>query len=159
MPAARNVAIPHAVACRFPCRSAWAKTASEAAAASAVTITNSPKLSRYTGVLGLRDRAQELVDREGGERLQLRASTRAERDRDLGDRRGIGRLHDVDEVERAERRPLVQHLGAELLDVAVDLPQPVGVRLERLNPLCGERRQHDVGRHRSSFFGMLAGYA
>jgi hypothetical protein len=47
MPRARKVAIPHAVACRFPCLSAWAKTASEAAADSETTTKNWPKLSSY----------------------------------------------------------------------------------------------------------------
>ena len=47
----------------------------------------------------------------------------------------VGRLDDVDEVVLAERRPLVQHLRAELLDVAVDLAQPARVRLQRLHAL------------------------
>ncbi len=36
-------------------------------------------------------------------------------------RRDVGRLDDVHEVELAERRPLVQDLAAELLDVLVHL--------------------------------------
>lgn len=47
-PAARNVAIPQAVACLFPFLSACANTAIDAAAARTVTIRNSPKVSRYT---------------------------------------------------------------------------------------------------------------
>ena len=46
-----------------------------------------------------------------------------------------------------ERRPLVEHLGAELLDVAVHLAQPGGVRIQGLRPLLGERSEHQVGRH------------
>ena len=83
------------------------------------------------------DRRDELVDRERGQRLDPRRAAGAEGDRDLRDRRRVGRLDDVDEVELAERRPLVQHLRAELLDVAVHLPQPVRVRLQRLRRPAG----------------------
>ena len=48
---------------------------------------------------------------------------RAERDRHLRDRHVVGRLDDVHEVVLAERRPLVEHLRAHLLDVAVHLTQ------------------------------------
>ncbi len=58
MPRARKVAIPQAVACRFPCLSAWAKTASEAAADSETTTKNWPKLSSYNY-----DTAQDTAER------------------------------------------------------------------------------------------------
>ena len=47
MPSARNVAIPQAVACRFPCFSACAKTAIDTAAEMTRTTRNWPKLSSY----------------------------------------------------------------------------------------------------------------
>src|SRR5688572_13700073 len=70
------------------------------------------------------ERLDQRVDLEQLERLQLRASAGAERERDLRDRRSVGRLDDIDEVVLADRRPLVQHGGSELLDVPVDLAQP-----------------------------------
>ena len=72
-----------------------------------------------------------------GQRLDPRRAAGAERDRDLRDRRDVRRLDDVHEVELAERRPLVQHAAAELLDVLVDLAQPLRVRLERLRRPAG----------------------
>src|SRR5207302_921438 len=45
----------------------------------------------------------------------------AEGDRDPRDGRSIGSFDDVDEVERPERRPLVQYARAELFDVVIDL--------------------------------------
>ena len=69
---------------------------------------------------------EELVDRERGQRLQLGAPAGAERHRDAGDRRRVGRLDHVDEIERPERRPLVHDPRAELLDVAIDLPSRSG---------------------------------
>ena len=59
MPRARKVAIPQAVACRFPCLSAWAKTASDAAADSETTRKNWPKLSSYNYDTALRNSSIE----------------------------------------------------------------------------------------------------
>ena len=63
----------------------------------------------------------------------------------------VRRLDDVDEVEVAERRPLRLHRGAELLDLVVDLADARGVVADGLHALRRERRQHDPGRHGSSF--------
>src|SRR3954451_10746369 len=83
--------------------------------ASAMTIS-----SRRTATWCLAlDRLQELVDRQRRQRLDLRRPSGAEGDGHTGDRRSVRRLDDVDEVELAERRPLVEHLAAELLDVLV----------------------------------------
>ena len=76
----------------------------------------------------------EVVDLEHLVRLRLHATARPQRDRDLGDDRGILGLDDVDEVVRAEHEPLVDYLRAQLLDVLVDLSQAVRVRAERLQP-------------------------
>src|SRR5436190_4471627 len=61
-------------------------------------------------------RAEKVLDLQGRQGLDPGRAAGAERDRDLRDRLEIGRLDDVHEVERPERRPLVEHLGAELLD-------------------------------------------
>ena len=50
-------------------------------------------------------------------------------------RRLVGRLDDVDEVEAAERRPLRLDARAELLDLLVDLADPLRVVLDRLHAL------------------------
>src|SRR5919106_2358741 len=83
--------------------------------------SHSPSALRPLG-----DRAEEFLDLECRQSLQLRAPARAERNRDLGDRGRIRRFDDVHEVERPERCPLMDDLGAELLDVAVDLAEPLG---------------------------------
>ena len=91
--------------------------------------------------------ADQRVDVDELERLQLGAAARAERERDLRDRRSVGRLDDVDEVVLAERRPLVQDLCPELLDVLVDLAEAARVRLQCLDALRRQGRQHQIGRH------------
>ena len=91
--------------------------------------------------------AEQRVDVDELERLQLGAAARTERERDLRDRGRVGRLDDVDEVVLAERRPLVQDLRPELLDVLVDLAEAARVRLQRLHALRRQRRQHQIGRH------------
>ena len=84
---------------------------------------------------------EELVDRDRASSVsKFELAACAELDRDPRDRGGVGRLDDVDEVEGAEGRPLMQHLGAELLDVAVDLAQAVRIGLERLDPLGAQGR-------------------
>src|ERR1019366_1450979 len=60
----------------------------------------------------------------------------------------IGRLDDTDEVELAERRPLLANAHTELLDLAVDLTDALRVVPERAHPLGCERREHQIGRHR-----------
>ena len=90
------------------------------------------------------------------ERLELRAAARAERDRHLRDRQVVGRLDDVHEVVLAERGPLVEHLRAHLLDVAVDLGEPRRVRVQGLDALLRQRRQHQVGRHLTPFVARRA---
>src|SRR5439155_47350 len=55
----------------------------------------------------LAERRQELVDRQRGERADLRAAARTEADRDPGYGCGVRRLDDVHEVVVAESRPLV----------------------------------------------------
>ena len=104
----------------------------------------------------LRQRSQEVVDRDERKRLELRAAARAQRDRDLRDRHVVWRLDDVHEVVLAERGPLVQHLRSHLLDVAVDLTKTCGVRVERLDPLLGEAGQHQVRRHLAPLVALRA---
>src|SRR5204862_2719363 len=92
-------------------------------------------------------RSQEVLDLERRQGLDAGRAARTERDRDLSDRLDVGRLDDVHEVEGPERRPLVEDLRAELLDVLVDLAQPLRIRLERLDALLTQRRQEDEDRH------------
>src|SRR5205814_4992616 len=94
----------------------------------------------FTTVSG-RQRLQEIIDLQRRQGLDPGRAARAECDRDLRDRRDVGRLDDVHEVEGAQRRPLVEDLRAELLDVLVHLPQPLRIRLERLDALQAQRRQ------------------
>src|SRR5204863_5869177 len=79
------------------------------------------------------DGVNEIVDRDRDQRLVLGRPARAELERDPSHRLLVGRLDDVDEVELAERRPLRLDRGAELLDLAVDLADPRGVVLDRLD--------------------------
>ena len=78
--------------------------------------------------------AEQRVEVDQLERLELRAAACAERERDLCHGRGIGGLEDVDEVVLAQRRPLVQHLRPELLDVLVHLAQPARVAFSVWTP-------------------------
>src|SRR5262245_10852626 len=57
-------------------------------------------------------RAEKVLDFQGRQGLDPGRAAGAEGHRDLRDGLEIGRLDDVDEVELAERRPLVQHPGA-----------------------------------------------
>src|SRR6202035_5768517 len=70
-----------------------------------------------------------------------------ELERDARHRRLVGRLDDRYEIDVSERRPLRLHARAELLDLLVDLSNPLGVVLDGLNALGGQRREHYVGRH------------
>src|SRR6478736_150579 len=61
----------------------------------------------------------ELVDRDGRQRLVADRPARAELERDTGHRLLVGRLDDVDEVEAHERRPLRLDRGADPHGVAL----------------------------------------
>src|SRR5437588_8395358 len=105
----------------------------------------------------LLERAEEVFDLERRQRLDLRRAPRPQRDRDLRDGRDVRCLDDVDEVELAERRPLVQDAAAELLDVLVHLAKPLRVRLERRDALLRERREQDEQRHALSLLRARPG--
>ena len=62
----------------------------------------------------------------------------------------VRRLDDVHEVERPECGPLVEHLGAELLDVLITSRSGPGSTSASGRPR-GQARQHDVDGHRASF--------
>ena len=79
--------------------------------------------------------SQKFVDRQRGQRADLRRSTRAQGNGHARDRCRVVRFDDVDEVVLTERRPLVKDFRAELLDVAVDLTQTVRIRFQGLNAL------------------------
>src|SRR6185437_7292581 len=102
------------------------------------------------------ERTQEVLDLQRGQRLDARRAASAERDRHLRDRRRVGSLDDVDEVELAERGPLVQDPAAELLDVLIHLPEPLRIRLEGLHALLRQGRQEDVDRHRAAPWLVVA---
>src|SRR5450755_2337431 len=93
------------------------------------------------------DGANEVVDRDRRQSLEARRAARAELKRYAGHRGLVGRLHDVDEIEAAERRPLRLHGRAELLELAIDFLDPHRVVLDRLNSVWRQRRKHDVRRH------------
>ena len=84
------------------------------------------------------------------ERLVLRGAARAELQRDARHRDVVRRLDDVDEVVAAERRPLRLDAGAELLELLVDLADPLRVVLDRRDAFGGQLGEHDVCRHRGS---------
>src|SRR5580700_5252654 len=63
------------------------------------------------------DCANEVVDRDRGQRLVFRGTARAELERDPRHRLLVGRLDDVHEIEVPERRPLCLDSGAKLLDL------------------------------------------
>src|SRR5919204_1042248 len=92
-------------------------------------------------------RGDEVVDRDGRERLVVHGPARAELERHARHRLLVRRLDDVDEVEPPQGRPLRLDLRPELLDLLVDLPDALRVVLDRLDALGGERRQHDEGGH------------
>src|SRR5438270_1828358 len=91
--------------------------------------------TRSTDIRSDLDRADEVVDRDRGERLVLGRAPRAELERNAGDRLLVRCLHDIDEVEMAECRPLSLDRRAELLDLAVDLLDARRVVLDRLDAL------------------------
>ena len=105
---------------------------------------------------GLLHGGEQLVDGDQRQRLELCAPPRPEGDRDLGDGQVVGRLDDVHEVVLAEGGPLVEHLRPHLLDVAVDLTQSTGIRVQRLHSLFRQRRQHQVDRHLAPLLAFRA---
>src|SRR5437588_4920450 len=80
------------------------------------------------------ERGDELVDRNGHERLVAGGASRAQLERHARDRLLVGRLDDVDEVVLAEDGPLGLHGGAELLDLAIHLADPAGLFLSVATP-------------------------
>ena len=92
------------------------------------------------------------------ERLVARRAARAELERDARHRRLVGRLDDVHEVVAAEHRPLGLDLGAELLDLLVDLADALRVVLERLDALGGQGAQHHEGGHGAPFASRASAY-
>src|SRR3954468_4354186 len=97
--------------------------------------------------LVLLERAEKVFDVERGQRLDARRPTCAECDRHLRHGGDVGGFDDVDEVELAEGRPLVQDFAAELGDVLVHLAEALRIRLEGLYALLCQRRQKNVERH------------
>src|SRR3954471_13124584 len=99
------------------------------------------------------ERGDEVVDGDGGQRLEVRRAAGAQLERDPRHRLLVRRLDDVHEVEVPEGGPLRLHGRAELLDLVVDLADASGVVADGLHPLGGEGREHDPGRHGSSSVG------
>src|SRR4051794_40280621 len=93
------------------------------------------------------ERRDEVVDRNRRQRLVAAGSATAELHRHPRDRLLVRRLQHVDEVEAAERRPLRLDRRTELLHLPVYLADSSRVVLDRLDPLRGEGREQDVGRH------------
>src|SRR3954453_20015329 len=116
---------------------------------SARTIACSRPPDPTTRTRGNLERCDEVVDRDRRQRLVAAGAARAEFQRDAGDRRLVGGLDHVDEVEATQHRPLRLDGGAQLLDLLVDLPDALRVVLDRLHALWGEGREHDVGGHAS----------
>src|SRR4029078_7927458 len=116
-----------------------------------IACSRPPAPTTRTRTSGPLERRDEVVDRDRDERLVLRPPARAELEGHARHRALVGRLDDADEVELPEGRPLRLHAGTELLDLLVYLPDALRVVLDRLDALGGERREHDVGRHRASW--------
>src|SRR4051812_13165329 len=116
---------------------------------SARTIACSRPPDPTTRTSGKLERGDEVVDRDRRQRLVAPGAARAELQRDAGDRRLVGGLDHVHEVEATQHRPLRLDGGAQLLDLLVDLPDALRVVLDRLHALGGEGREHDVGGHAS----------
>src|SRR6185437_10772390 len=96
---------------------------------------------------GPSDQADEVVDGDGGQRLIAAGPPRAQLQRDARDRLLVGRLDHVDEIKLAQGGPLGLHRGPELLDLPVDLLDPPGVVLDRLDAVGRQGGEHDVGGH------------
>src|SRR5215208_6221208 len=116
------------------------------------TFKPQPPLLRSSEGLTPSQRGDEVVDRDRGHRLVVRRAARAELERDARHRLLVGRLHDVDEVEVAEGRPLRLDRRAELLDLVVHLADAGRVVANGLHALGRECGEHDPGRH-----GVLLG--
>src|ERR1700759_615802 len=98
------------------------------------------------------DEADEVVDRDGRQRLIAAGPSGPQLQRDPRDRLLVGRLDDVDEVKLAQCRPLCLDGGSQLLDLAVDLTDAAGVVLDRLGSVRCQGGEHDVGGHRRSLW-------
>src|SRR5690242_21857169 len=72
---------------------------------SARTIACSRPPEPTTRTRGKLERRDEVVDRDGRQRLVLAGAARAELERDACDRRLVRRLDDIDEVETAQSGP------------------------------------------------------
>src|SRR3954452_4504381 len=96
---------------------------------SARTIACSRPPEPTTRTRGNLEGRDEVVDWDGHERLVLARPARAELQRDARDRRLVRRLDDIDEVEAAQRGPLRLDRRAQLLDLLVDLANPLRVVL------------------------------
>src|SRR4051812_18403968 len=122
----------------------------ERRSARTIACSRPPAPTTRTFTLGRLQGGDEVVDRDRDERLVARRPARAELERHARHRALVGRLDHADEVELAQGRPLGLDGRAELLDLLVDLADPLRVVLDGLNALRGQRREHDVGRHRTS---------
>src|SRR3954447_25633464 len=135
----------------------WGERAS--ARTSACSRPPEPTTRTLMGPKGLRsagsnsERGDEVVDRDGGQRLEVRRAARAQLQGDASHRLLVRRLDDVHEVEVPERGPLRLDGRAELLDLVVDLADAGGVVADGLHALGSEGGEHDPGRHGSSSVG------
>src|SRR5436190_11865104 len=115
-----------------------------------IACSRPPPPTTRTLIAARRDWLQGLGELLGGDRghgLVGGGAARAELHGDLGHRPLVRRLDHAHEVVFAERRPLAEHLNAELLDLLVDLLDPSRVVLEGLHAVRGEPRQHDEYGH------------
>src|SRR4029077_17827880 len=76
-----------------------------------------PRMRSYVRERPL-DQADEIVDRDGAQRLIAPGPPGPELQRHARDRLLVGGLDDVDEIELTQRRPLRLDRRAELLDLA-----------------------------------------
>src|SRR3954451_12465543 len=123
----------------------------ERVSARTIACSRPPAPTTRTRMRVLLERRDEVVDRDRDHRLVARRPAGAELERHARHRALVGRFDHADEVELPERRPLRLHARSELLDLLVDLPDPLRVVLDRLDALRGQRREHDVRRHRASW--------
>src|ERR1700677_3067756 len=84
------------------------------------------------------ERSYELIDRDRRQRLVAAGAARAQLQRYACHRALVGRLDDRDEVDVSERRPLRLHGRSKLLDLLVDLGDPLRIVLYGLHSLGGE---------------------
>ena len=99
------------------------------------------------GALHLLECSDELVNGDGGQRLDLDAAAGSQFGRGARNGHIIGRFDDVDEIEWPQYGVLGYHLNAKFLQFLVDLFDASGVLLEGLCPLVGHTAEHNIGRH------------